>query len=957
MGHTINKIIGNVPVAVTVNDNTTAVVTGSGAIYQAGLIGNKIQHTFREVMASENIIGKTVDTEAVENGNYILNAEGSVYEYNYVSGECGPLIREIYSPAACNGDKAVKIVAGRDHVVILTENHHVWGAGDNENYQLVPQGQCRYETATEFLVTDVNLHDNECCNSFVGSYNENTAPIIPQCEENCDTLTCLRDDKCDIVLGYYRIEQGIVTPPGVTGVIEIPIYGDLSYSGYLCVDKYGCGSGSVTYRITRLYIKCGCFISKFTTSDEQGCHVKEFNTSSTSEITIFETDECQIINPCNIPREPITGTSQIHGKCGSCVIVRIPLPNNLQLPTVVYELASKNLRLTLDTQSTSIAALCNTVIVGPVVNAALDFDVELKCCKIKREEKQIELPQPCWTNIYAGFNISVLIDSCNRMYVLGSLHEIRSNKDLLRKSCLEEILNKTHATVSFPADQLNCSRRKQAPCDGYTKRSNEEKFETDISKFGISLSLPGKPDGECEEKTFNVCDLIKTIKQCNDAQYCEPTCEPCDGYIYLNVSGDCGCPCGAPTSSPIGSVTLFNRKSICKLVSQGCPDIVKIPADLSTIVEFDLKKYCIDTGDATLDKIVKLDFCVDGPNVNLYLDIDQPGGIRFTSNDKKCNVEFTVNASTKSQQFILNYGSILDPVELTNLKYALTLNCHYPCPRYKNPFDTKIINTYIRGGDHIRFVVSNPKNIRQAITADIPTLFKLNRKIIDVGVGDNNLSVLVGGSVCPNEIFAIGKNCKGELGIGSTETVVCWKKLNKCVFDCQIVKVYSGRNVTFYITQSYTVYAAGYWKGFINSTVPAVAKSICQTWKIKYITISDTHIVFLGADDCIFGLGDNSVGELGMCHLDCVTKPEPLAFFYKLNNRAARQLSDSLCHPMENKCKRFNKCPSFDYGDNCNRPACDYPYKNEQPCKFEHPKCYPKKYNPNARIHPRYNKY
>jgi hypothetical protein len=925
VGHTIQKMINNTPVAITANDTSTAVVTNGGNVYQTGLMGGRINHSFRQVLANENIVGRVGDAEATEDKLYFLNTSGSVFEFDYNAAECGPIVREVYSPPTCGaGDKAIKIKAGRAHLLILTENNKVWGVGDNHQYQLVPQGQCKYDTAVEVIVTDTNLHDNTCCTSFTGVYNELECPVIPTCEQECNKISCVKNNLCDVLIGYLNICQAVLTPPGNPGVLSVPVYGDISYVGFLCVDKKGCVSGSVTYTITRLYIKCGCFLSKFTTNDSCGCHIREFNTSSTTEILIFEANQCQSPKTDTCGQNgiaPITGTSQINGKCGSCVVVNIDLPHGLPLPGAAYDFDCKTILLELRGCRTSLAALCDTTFCGLStennIDLDLDFDVPLDCCESYSPPKpEVQLPQPCWSNIYAGFDSSVLVDSCNRIYIFGSIHNIRSNKDLLKSSCLEEILNKANASISFPADQLNCGGNRAVRNDNCKcSKCKDKTFTTDLNKFGIHLSFP--PNSGCENQNMNVCDFLQSIKRCNEAQSCDGnTCAPCDAYIYLNVSGECGCPCGAPTAPPIGSVTLFNKKSICKLVSQGCPDLACVPVDVNTIVEFDLNKYCIDSTDVSLDKILKLDFCVDGPNVNVYIDIAQPGGVKFTSDGKKCNVEFTVSASTQTHQFILNFGPILDPVELTNLKYALSLDCYFPCPKFKNPFDTKITNTYLRGGDHVRFVISNPKNIRQAITADIPTVFRLNRRIIDVGVGFNNLTVLVGGLACPNDIFVIGQNCHGELGLGTNETIVCWKQINRCIFDCQVSAIFSGKFVTFYITQSHHVYAAGQWKCFVNSTTPVIVKSICQAWNIKQMAITKNQIILLGADGCIFGLGDNSLGELGLCHLDCVTKPTPLVFFYKLNNCVAKQLREGLSHPVEknNKFKQRFPCGPGQFG-------------------------------------------
>lgn len=958
VGHTIQKMINNTPVAITANDTTTTVVTNGGNAYHTGLIEGKIQYSFREIPVNDSIVGRIVDAEATEDKVYLLNSNGSVFEYSYNSNSCNIIVREVFSPGACGGDKAVQIKAGKSHVLILTENHKVWGAGNNEEYQIVPQGQCKYDTATEIFVTDTNLHDNDCCSSFTGLFNELLTPVIPTCEPDCNKISCVKNTLCDVLIGYLNVCQAVVSPPGQTGTLKIPIYGDVSYVGFLCIDKKGCASGSLTYTLTRLYIKCGCFVSKFVTNDSCGCHIKEFNTSSTTELLIFEANPCHSsktdkCNHYNIP--PITGTSQIFGKCGSCVVVNIDLPNEIELPAVSYDQDCKTILLDIKDCRSTLTALCEATFCGLCsiqVDVNLDFDVPLDCCQsVTPTKNEVQLPQPCWSNIYAGQDLSVLVDNCNRIYVFGSLHEIRSNKDLLKRSCLEEILNKTHASISFPADQLNCSTRSHKNNGCKCEKCRDKPFKTDLNKFGIHLNFPNG-DNECNNKNVNVCDFLKSLKNCNESTSCDPTCVTCDGYIYLNVSGECGCPCGAPTASSIGSITLFNKKSVTKLVSQGCPDTFTLSANIGTIVEFDLNKYCIDTTDIPLEKVVKLKFCHEGPNVNIYLDIDQPGGVKITSDDKKYNVEFSVNASTQCHQFILNYGSILDPVELANLKYALSLDCYFPSPKYKNPFDTKITNTYLRGGDHVRFVTGNPKNIRQAITADVPTVFRLNRRIIDIAVGDNSLTVLVGGLGCPNELFAIGNNCSGELGIGSNETVLCWRQLNRCNFDCQVSNIFAGKRVTFYVTQSNRVYATGQWKCFVNSINPVPIKQICESWKIRQISITNSHIVFLGADGCVFGLGDNSLGELGLCHLDCVKKPTPLVFFYKLNGHVAKQLRDNLEHPVVKKNR-----PHHDNDRGCGPYNCPPPPPY---CGLGYNKCFkgPKRYAPNSRIYPsKFDKY
>merc|ERR1712100_157965 len=350
-----------------------------------------------------------------------------------------------------------------------------------------------------------------------------------------------------------------------------------------------------------------------------------------------------------------------------------------------------------------------------------------------------------------------------------------------------------------------------------------------------------------------------------------------------------------------------------------------------------LNSFCVENRDIPLDKVLHLDFCNDGPHVNVVVDTAQMGGIRFTADSPQCNIEFPVQAVTPTRQYLLNYGTVLDPVLLTNLKHVLCLDEHYPSAKYKNPFNTKITNTYLRGGDHVKFVLGNYKNIRHSVTADVPTVFRLNNRVIDVAVGEDNLSVLVGGMNCPNEVMAIGYNCGGQLGLGHRMSTTVFKVVDRCLFDCQVIKVWAGADATFYLTQSHAVYAAGYWRDWISSSNPTKLDYVCPSWKIKKIVLARHHAVMIGEEGCIFGLGRNNVGELGLRHVECVEKPIPLSFFYELNGHVAGKLRDGLSNPMPQY-----HAPQPSYGHGGQQGGCpfkiptlpQFPQMPDQECKY-----------------------
>lgn len=962
VGHTIQGIINNVPVAIAANDVTTTIATNGGSVFQAGLVGQKIQAGFQEIVANENIVGKVIDVEAGEREIYLLNSAGAVFAYDFNADSCSPIVREIYTPSVCSGDKAIKIDAGRDHVVILTEKHKVFGAGDNSQYQLVPQGQCRYDIATELIVTDTITHDNTCCERFVGTYNRLTQPVIPNAA--CGKVSCIRNNGPTTQIGTVTIPVTVNVPvanpcgPCTTTPFEgegvqlvLPVVAEVTYSGFLCTQcDSSCVSGTITYTITSAYIPAGC--RRVTVSNGLlPPTLATLNISISGNIPIVVT--------------PLTGTVPVTGQCGGTFTIADLATTTVLTAAVV----NGTIQISAGTPPVlagiiSIVGPCGSFAsAGTPVISALALTTVLDCC-VDRSRQSLccdsKLPQPCWANVYAGFDISVLVDQCNRLYVLGSLHTVRNNAKLLKKGCLEDILNKTVSTVSFPADQLNCSVKHRT---GNCKCNDcpEKPFKTDLSKFGVQLCFnngccdsEGFDNGSAIAKTTNVCDFIKALQRCNDSPSCNNTCEPCENVIHLDISGDCGqCPCPCEESVPvqIASVTLYNRRSICKLISQGVADTVAFDATIDSLVEFDINRYCVDAVDVCLDRVIVLNFSPVGSRVNLFVDLDRPGAIDFRVAPRECqtscrpcvscNVEFPVD-EVDGINFILNFGSILDPVELTNLKLALIADCGFPCPQFKNPFNSKIVNTYLRGGDRVKFVsVSGDTPIRHAVTADVPTVFRLTRRVIDVGVGHNNLSVLVGGLACPNEIYAIGSNCSGELGLNSYESTVCFRQVNRCLFDCQVNAIFSGKGVTFYLTQSGHVFAAGQWKCFVDSTIPTCLPCVSPCWKVSEIAISKNHIVLLSSEGSLYGIGENSLGELGLCHTDCVGKFVPISFFYKINQCYAKKLCDGLAHPVERK----QKCCEKSCERSCEKPEPEecIRYSRYTPCPVV------KKYIPNGR--------
>ncbi|RYE12906.1 MAG: hypothetical protein EOP34_09910, partial [Rickettsiales bacterium] len=245
VGHTIQKMLNNTPVSVSANETSTSVITNGGNVYQAGLVNGRVQNSFNEILGNTNIPGTIIDGKSTTSGSYFLTSTGSVYQYG--GDNNSTLVREVYSPAAYNGELAVKIAAGNSHVVILTSSNRVFGAGSNTNYQLVPQGQCKYDIAVELIITDVNNHDNTSSTKFSGVLGN----VTTQQTTTCNKVTCIKNNLPTASVGVLSIPNVTITPTSGTalgpGTLNVPVNANLVYNGFLCVGSNNVADGSVQF--------------------------------------------------------------------------------------------------------------------------------------------------------------------------------------------------------------------------------------------------------------------------------------------------------------------------------------------------------------------------------------------------------------------------------------------------------------------------------------------------------------------------------------------------------------------------------------------------------------------------------------------------------------------------------------------------------------------------------------
>jgi alpha-tubulin suppressor-like RCC1 family protein len=205
----------------------------------------------------------------------------------------------------------------------------------------------------------------------------------------------------------------------------------------------------------------------------------------------------------------------------------------------------------------------------------------------------------------------------------------------------------------------------------------------------------------------------------------------------------------------------------------------------------------------------------------------------------------------------------MDALMRSNLKHLLGLEAFFPNALYRNPINTKLIFTYLTGGDVVKIVSKNPNNLRHEVTPDLPTKFNIKGKRVDtVTLGFNNIVVSTSG-LDGNGVYAIGNNQFGELGVGSKKTKIHWTQVCKTWIG-RIKAMYSSIMATFFLCTDGTLLSSGRWNGRLESVEPRRVEGVNPQWKIKDVSVNDKNLIMIGNAGELAGMGTNSVGELGI---------------------------------------------------------------------------------------------
>jgi len=887
-GKQLQTLLNKLPRSLCANADITAIVADDGSVSLSGLVGNRIQDRFRQLSLNNDILDHVIDVACSEDRVYILNGEGHVFAYDYTLRSCDPAIIEIYTPTSCRGygDRAVSIKAGAHHVVIRTAGGKVFGAGDNSQYQIVPQGACSYATATEIIVTDYVYHDNSCCDNFRGVLTLVDEPRRPakkcstvkclsgnvrtECVNPCRERPCVENATATATISAFSADIGTA---GNTGVITLPMEVDVSYFGTYCVCD-GYAKGTITYTVEsvsidrKTFINAGIINSGATFDVTNGADVELLAAPIVGTTISFNMRCGEQLPPAVIPIPAFTTTISA---TGTPVVMTVVITGG---PTLHLTMSSNVTAIILNSDAPAIFA------VNPVTVSC----IRVPCCDEEencKEKCNPCFPQPCWTLIGAGGNITVLVDDCNRIWALGSLYQIRSNIELVKRDGLEALLSQFDTRIDFPSSQLDCGKKiVNNNCQCYGECSCEERgSKFDLNKFGISVNIPAGSSPNCASKCqdydksiVTACDFIRQLRKIDEEpENCKNTCIPCDGTI--TVYFDCECD----DAFVPDTVTIYNRNSICKALNPHFPEkVFNVDIEDDNIVDYNLSTYCVNGVNVCLDDIIVLDFgritrCSDNRecrNLDIFVDLDRtPRSIKFTTEAARhFTLDFPVFCS-KDLQTVLNYGGVMDPLDLERLR-SLYTDSVITCKKYTNPPEFRLIDVYAQGGDHVRLINARGRRTRVniAVTADLPVVFDLRKQVVDVAVGFNNLSVLTGGLICGNEVYAIGQNCWGQLGLNSYVTSTCFKRVNPCYFNCQVSRIFAGPTSTFYVTQDSAVYASGEYPTLTKSVIPKRIDLIPRAWKTKTLAVNQNTIVLLGGNGNIYGYGENQLGQLGLGH-------------------------------------------------------------------------------------------
>lgn len=818
------------------NASSSSMLTSAGELYQAGLVNNSVQPSYLNQQIEKYVSGKVVDVVQTECSTFVLTSEGRVYEYNHNESGCETPLREIFFPIDCSEDPVVSLSAGRKHIVMLTASKKAYGYGDNSKYQLVPAGECWYSHAVRIdLSSSVKIGDcptGDCPFVNDGVFTSPSHPDIP--DESCGSVSIANATPLN---GTYTASFPILIDGNITACTEITFLATAVPQG---ASVNACGS-EMNYTVSQC-------VNSVVLDSSDICYVSG-NTvvNATIVSTPLSTMTCFTItgSSCNKP----------------CSSISLCETQNVDVSLGTFN---------LNNNSTF------TIINAP---SSLPMHFKGKLCVSESSCPKPVVSQPCVVKVSAGGDSTALADDKGRVFVLGDVSSVRDNSYISRNNKLYSLLSKTDGTVKFSANELQCGNdvnNKNCVCPN---RCVGTCNKLDLSKFEVELKLDSCPK-------LNVCDFLKKLNESNEPR-CDNTCEPCDNTIYVKYQDECDMPnliiaSRDAVSRALGyfnnPITGYKLEDLASAL-ESC-DKNKIANFVCNFnfcsgrVDFSNSGYSVDCGsELDISKFLVLKRN-DRDKYNLvYVDVKtSPQAIQFVHEaPNHFNVKYSVPAYKTPAHcrsdypqvnvFSLVFGGVIPAVERNNYRAVLANHSFRHSIEFKNPINNKLLNTYVKGGDYICIEKYDSCHVKLMSTFDVPSVYCLNKRVLDLAVGDRSVYVVATNVSCPNEVYVLGNNCFGQLGLCNNLSTLCMRKVNRCYFDCNVSRVFASSHAVAFLTSSGRVYVSGHLEGVVDCNCPKPLE--CCVDRVSKVSLNKNNLMVLTHDGNVHGVGSNQYGQLG----------------------------------------------------------------------------------------------
>lgn len=290
-------------------------------------------------------------------------------------------------------------------------------------------------------------------------------------------------------------------------------------------------------------------------------------------------------------------------------------------------------------------------------------------------------------------------------------------------------------------------------------------------------------------------------------------------HIYLNLE----------KGKKIGSITLYHPCSIQEAICSGSNRLI-IPVEEKDCILVCPNYFLIRNVQYCAKQILVLQISKSRANVDLYLSHSENLTIYLSSqNTCSTKIHFPI-LQDNHLKLSLVWGPFLRKCEYTS--YQSILGCSN---------GEKLILAYVQDGLNVSFVIEKPESkiiYQFPITPDLPTLFHLSHKILDIAAGLDYFTLLLERDCRSSEIYTFGN----PVGEGICQTPSFFRISGIAGY---VVKIFSFLHITLYLTDGGKIYYTGCCKYLPLQRIPKLLTTIQDREKLY---ISSDQILLL--KDC-----------------------------------------------------------------------------------------------------------